>query len=333
MPDIGGAVSGGVSLIGGLMGSDASSDAADAQVAAAREANELQKYMYDTAREDQAPWRETGGAAVNYIAQILGIPGYGGGSTVSGTSGGNTAQLTAPNLEDYRYGSSSGTSAPSRPRATSFSELVSQPSSEYYLDPETGVVKQTACGNTAPGAAQYDYAKYTKALEDYKNSLSANTTTTAATPLDLTNILRSTPGYQFQVGEGTKAIERSAAARGGLLSGAAGKALTTYSQGVADQTYNNYLNSLMSVAGLGQNSANTTTSAGTSYANAASNNLLAAGNAKASGYINSANALTGGISSGMNNYMLYNMLNKGSGSNSNWGSGMTNYLSGNYGWG
>jgi hypothetical protein len=314
------------------MGSDSASDAADAQVAASREANELQKYMYDTAREDQAPWRETGGAAVNYIAQILGIPGY-GGTTTTGTSGGSATSLTAPNLEDYRIGTPQN--AATRQRATSPDAFVPQAAASYYLDPETGQVKQTAFGNTAPGAAQYDYAKYNSALEDYKNSLSSGTTSTAATPLDLTNILRATPGYQFQVGEGTKAIERSAAAKGGLLSGAAGKALTTYSQGVADQTYNNYLSNLMSVAGLGQNSANTTTSAGTSYANAASNNLLSAGNAKASGYINSANALTGGISSGMNNYLLYSMLNKGSGGSggSNWGSGMTSTLSGNLGWG
>jgi hypothetical protein len=326
MPDIGGAVSGGVSLIGGLMGSDASSDAADAQVAASREANELQKYMYDTAREDQAPWRETGGAAVNYIAQILGIPGYGGGTTASSASGVTATSLKAPNLEDYRIGTPAN--AATRQRATSPESFVPQAAASYYLDPDTGQIRQTAFGNTAPGSAQYDYAKYNAALEDYKNALSSSTSTTAGTPLDLTGILRATPGYQFQVGEGTKAIERSAAARGGLLSGAAGKALTTYSQGVADQTYNNYLNSLMSVAGLGQNSANTTTSAGTSYANAASNNILSAGNAKASGYINSANALTGGMSSGMNNYLLYSMLNKNAGLTSD----QANYAKNYFGW-
>lgn len=47
------------------------------------------------------------------------------------------------------------------------------------------------------------------------------------------------PGYQFRLAEGQKALERSAAARGGNLSGASLKALTDYNQGSASAEYQN----------------------------------------------------------------------------------------------
>jgi hypothetical protein len=45
------------------------------------------------------------------------------------------------------------------------------------------------------------------------------------------------PSYQFRLKEGQKALERSAAGRGGLQSGSTLKALTNYSQGAASQEY------------------------------------------------------------------------------------------------
>lgn len=50
------------------------------------------------------------------------------------------------------------------------------------------------------------------------------------------------PGYQFRLAEGQKAIERSAAARGGLNSPATMKALQGYGQGVASEEYQNAFN-------------------------------------------------------------------------------------------
>lgn len=48
---------------------------------------------------------------------------------------------------------------------------------------------------------------------------------------------RTTPGYEFQVQEGQRAVEGSAAAQGGLLSGATLGALQDRRQGIADQTW------------------------------------------------------------------------------------------------
>lgn len=54
--------------------------------------------------------------------------------------------------------------------------------------------------------------------------------------------LTTDPGYQFRLQEGLKALERSAAARGGLMSGATGKALTRFGQEMGSQEFQNAYN-------------------------------------------------------------------------------------------
>lgn len=49
--------------------------------------------------------------------------------------------------------------------------------------------------------------------------------------------LAQTPGYQFALSQGQEAVERSAAAKGGLLSGGTLKDLTAFGQGLASRTY------------------------------------------------------------------------------------------------
>lgn len=75
------------------------------------------------------------------------------------------------------------------------------------------------------------------------------------------------PGYAFRMSEGMKELERSAARRGGLLSGATLKGIQRFGQDLASQEYQNAfnrygiererrLNPLQSLAGVGQTSAN-----------------------------------------------------------------------------
>ena len=65
--------------------------------------------------------------------------------------------------------------------------------------------------------------------------------------------VRSLPAYQFLLGEGTKAVDRSAAAGGSLFSGRTGKALEAYGTNLADKTYGDQLARLLGVSqqGLG----------------------------------------------------------------------------------
>ena len=63
------------------------------------------------------------------------------------------------------------------------------------------------------------------------------------------------PGYGFRIGEGQRALERGAAAAGGLLSGGYGRRLTRYAQDYASNEYTNVYNRISNIAGLGQVSA------------------------------------------------------------------------------
>lgn len=118
--------------------------------------------------------------------------------------------------------------------------------------------------------------------------------------------LMKSPGYEFRLGEGQKALERSAAARGGLFGGSTGKALTQYGQDYATGEYGNRLSQLSSLSGTGQaaasnmagqgtNYAGNMSNLGTNYANNASNLLTGMGNAGAASSIAQGSAKQSGI--------------------------------------
>ena len=120
------------------------------------------------------------------------------------------------------------------------------------------------------------------------------------------------PGYGFRLAEGQKALERSAAARGGLLSGGTGKALETYGQNMGSQEYQNaynryqtnrtnQLSPLFSLTGSGQASAAGQAAAAGNYGTGAAGNLTSAGAAQAAGDVGAANA----VSSGLGSYLGY----------------------------
>jgi hypothetical protein len=128
------------------------------------------------------------------------------------------------------------------------------------------------------------------------------------------------PGYAFRMQEGMKALERSAAARGGLLSGGMLRGAQRYGQDLASQEYmnafNRYqaernarLNPLQSLAGVGQTATNQLGQAGQAMASNVGQALGAAGQARASGYIGGANALTQGLGTYLNYQQGQNYLN------------------------
>ena len=147
------------------------------------------------------------------------------------------------------------------------------------------------------------------------------------------------PGYGFRMSEGMKALERSAAARGGLMGGATGKALTRYGQEMGSQEYQNAfnryqaersarLNPLQSLAGVGQTSTNALGAAGQAYASGAGEAFGAGAQARASGYMGMANAVSGGLGQYMNyqqsqaqNSLLQQALSR----NRGYGGGVTNF--------
>jgi hypothetical protein len=129
------------------------------------------------------------------------------------------------------------------------------------------------------------------------------------------------PGYQFRMSEGMKALERGAAARGGLLSGSTLRATQRFGQDLASQEYQNAFNRygiererrlgpLQSLAGVGQTTSQQLSSqAGQMGANVG-NMMTSGAAARASGYVGQANALTGALGTGLNFYQNQQMLNR-----------------------
>ena len=186
--------------IGGsaILGAIGSSKSAKAQKDAADTAAATERYMYDTTREDMAPWQETGVSAINQMRDLSGL-------------GAEGSRETAMN--------------------------------SFYSD----------------------------------------------------------PGYQFRFDEGQRALENSAAARGGLLSGNTGRALVGFGQGMGSQEYGNYWNRLAGLSGTGQTATNQLGGFGANAARGIGNANIAAGQARGSGYMGMANSL----GSGLNNWAGY----------------------------
>lgn len=140
------------------------------------------------------------------------------------------------------------------------------------------------------------------------------------------------PGYAFRMSEGMKGLERSAAARGGLLSGATLKGIQRFGQDLGSQEYQNAfnryqaernarLNPLQSLAGVGQTTSQQLGQAGTQFANTMGNIGMAnamnqgnAGMARASTYGDTINQLA----------RLYGGRNYGRPAGGGGGVGMTN---------
>lgn len=128
-------------------------------------------------------------------------------------------------------------------------------------------------------------------------------------------------GLQFGLNEGTKGINRQAAAGGSMLSGATLKALTRfgndYGSTKANESYNRFnndqnaqYNKLAGLSGAGQQATNQISAAGQNMANNISASQIGAGNARASGYVGQANAWNGAIGQGINAYQQYNAMNR-----------------------
>lgn len=132
--------------------------------------------------------------------------------------------------------------------------------------------------------------------------------------------LQMDPGYGFRLSEGMKALDRQAAARGGLISGGALKAAQRYGQDVASQEFGNAYGRLAGLAQIGPSSAGVLNSLGQNYAQQSGQNTMAggqavgqgylgAGSARASGYIGGANAISGGLGQFLNYNQNQDMVN------------------------
>lgn len=316
-----GAIAAGVgavgSIAGGLISSSGAQSAASTQAAAATQAAQVQQNMFNTTQGNLQPWMTGGGNALAALQRALGLTPSGGGTSPGGAPG---APAAAP-----------GTSAPGAggPAPGSITDLGNGYSMQVGNDGHLIISNSDFSqmlnypAGTSPGDA---IGKFSQAygvpptafnIPATGGQAGAPTGAPAAggfqAPASPYGGFQSSPGYQFQLGQGLQAIQNTSASRGGLAGGNTLKALQQYGTGLANQDWYNYINQLSTLSGVGENAAaNLGNNAVTSGANIG-NALIGAGNATAGGIVGSSNAIGAGISNalsgGVNNYLKYSYLN------------------------
>ncbi|WP_152612536.1 hypothetical protein [Leisingera sp. ANG-M7] len=264
-----GALIGG-SLIGGVASASSASKAAKAQTAAADQANQTQRYIFDRSVELTEPQRKQGLNALSALSYELGL-------------------ADRPESKDYQIAEVFTPGTPAQPGN------ALQPNHDgLFFNPYTKSWSRNRPPSIGGMAATPDTTTYMVGDRSFDSRGAAQDWIDENQGFDYRGF-QETPGFQFNLDQGNKAIERMAAARGLRLSGGTLKAGADYASGLASNEYGNYLNRLAGMAGVGQTATNQQIGAGQNYAGAVSQNALAAGNARASGYMNQANALNSTI--------------------------------------
>jgi len=304
MPWIGGAIAGGASLLGGLMGSSASKKAAESQLQASREAAQAQKEMFEKQIALQEPFRQAGLTAQQRYMNILGLAQAPTARTEAEIRNALAAQYQMPSPGAGQF-------------KLQYVDDSGIPRGVEWVPAEGAGAEQEARLNAA---IQAEMAKDAKAAQEYE-ALKASPEFGKYTRDFGMQDFQQDPGYAFRMSEGLKALDRQAAARGGLISGGALKAAQRYGQEAASQEYTNAFNRyqvnranqlqpLQSLMGTGQTAANTLTGAAGQYGQGAAEQYIGAGNARASGYMGQANALRGALGQGVNFYQNQQYLNR-----------------------
>jgi hypothetical protein len=307
-------VIGGVAtLAGAAMSASASGRAAKTQADAADRAAQLQNEQYLKGIELQEPFRQAGILGQNRLMTLLGLGGEGqyNDTAYNKALADYNARLSAIDPSQYMTGGTGGGYVTSGGGESD--------SMGYYQEPTGGSFDQSAynaarAGLVAPNREDFRLTGGDTSSKDFgKYGTAEYTPEMFAKGID--------PGYQFRLSEGMKGLERSSAARGGLLSGATLKGIQRYGQDMASQEFTNAfnryqaertgtLNPFQSLAGMGQTSTNAINNMGMNYANQAGEAYQGAANARASGYVGQANAISGAIGNISNQYYQNQLLGR-----------------------
>ena len=181
---------------------------------------------------------------------------------------------------------------------------------------------QTSAADTAAAAATNSFNTTNTNLAPYRdigNTAAINLTSKLSdltTPITMDqSTLEKTPGYQFNLTQGLKAAQNSAAARGLGTSGAALKGATTFATGLADNTYQNQFNNantnqtnafnrLSSLVNTGENAAAGTGAAASTAAGQIGSAAGYAGNAQA-GAANATGSAISNLTNNLGGYAAY----------------------------
>lgn len=262
MPAVGAIVGAAGSLVGGKMQSDAAGKAGDASTAASRDAIQAQVAMYNQSRADTMPYQVTGNGALNVLAGWYGLPTY----SAPISSG---IQITQPE--------------PAQKKKRSFFDKVTDPAN---LAGQFGGTSYDPMGFFSSGSTGGGGGLTISAggggggIGGGAGGGVLNPGT--GTP-DFTSYYQ-TPDFLVARDEGINALDRGAAARGGLYSGGADADRMTFASNLGSKAFGNAANNLFRLAGLGSNANSELNSLGQNTAGQIGNQLTNAGNARASAY-------------------------------------------------
>lgn len=290
-----GAFIGGATLLGGLASASGASDAASTQAASADRASALQKQIFDQQMAGQEPYRQAGLVGQNRLMELLGLrmpaqSGVGGAPYMR-----SDAELRNSLVGQFTSAPGEvggGREGATMPTAGGINEagLAAAIASARQGD-------QNAMNNYQPpqgaGGQGADFGKYAR---DFNMS-----------------DFQQDPGYAFRLSEGQKALDRQAAARGGLISGGALKAAQGYGQDMASQEYQNAFNryqtnrsnQLQPLGNLmtsGQSAASNQGSAAGQYGTNAGNLMMQGGQAMAAGQLGVGNTINNALGTMASSY-------------------------------
>lgn len=268
----------GASAIGGLLSSNKQNKIAgkqaDATTAAAEAAAGVQRQNFlDTAALYQ-PRAQAGDAATARMLQLMGLPVpeamtsgqpyeqvLGGGG--AGGAGGNANNLARDYFKRYPDVAQAYQSLGNEDRKY-LQESGYEPTpagfAKYHFE-TYGQAEGRSFGGGAGGA--------TGAGGGVQNGLASNYA------LDVpdvgaggvSDLIKSTPGYEFRFNEGINAVDSSAANRGMLMSGSQMRRLQEFGDDYAAREFGNYWNRLSGLAGAGGAATSGIASAGANQAN------------------------------------------------------------------
>lgn len=239
------------------------------QIKLARESLQIQKDMFDTAVEFGEPYRNAGSAALaNYESLLYGIPvnktaSYQAAATpmAKTLSDYQKEQLYVTKAKQFLPDTAVLTNAEHRPGG------LGSAGGQNYKDPATGMryVVDTSTGNILQKKGNSGSWSVVPGSEGLQGVVDAEIARLEApgesVPVqgienpDAVYDWQTTPGYQFRMDEGQKALDRSAAARSGVLSGAQIKATQRYGQDYATNEFDNALKRLAELINTGANMA------------------------------------------------------------------------------
>lgn len=296
------------SLLGGSMASSGAQSAANTQAAAARDAAALQKQMYDEQVARNQPYSQAGLIAQKRYMDLLGLQ-----SPAQAGVGGAPSLRTTEQLRNALMGQYTSSSRQERRGAGG-------PEGDDTMQTVPGSIDEAGLATAIAAARQGD-----------QNALNAYSTQQAATApnADFGRYARDfgmadfqqDPGYAFRLSEGLKALDRQAAARGGLMSGAALKGAARYGQDMASQEYGNafnryqtnranQLNPLGSLMQSGQSAVNNQATAAGTYGTNAGNLIMQGGQSIAAGQLGAGNTFNNALGAAASSYQNQNNFNE-----------------------